>query len=379
MWLAALAAGLLVVASGAVTLNAAGGVLARAGPILGFLVAVTVLAELADAAGVFDVAARWAVQLSQGRTRALFLLVVALATVTTVLLSLDTTAVLLTPVVLAMCAQLALDPVPFALATVWLANTTSLLLPVSNLTNLLAASRLQMSATAFAGRMWLPTFVTLSVTVVLLIALYHRTVGGRFRQPPKLPALDRPLLVVSAAACAGFVTLVLSGSNVTVAATVGAGLAVSVFALRRPGELGWSLVPWRLVLLVTGLFLLVEAGRQHGLDTALASVAGSAGNSAVDLLRLSGVAVVAANVANNLPGYLALEPVSMGSPDRLLSVLIGVNAGPLIAPWGSLATLLWWDRCKARDVQISWQRFVLPGLLLAPASVGAAVLALRLS
>ena len=62
-----------------------------------FLVAVTLLAELCDAAGVFDVAAREAAHAARGRTLRLFLMLVAIATATTILLSLDTTAVLLTP------------------------------------------------------------------------------------------------------------------------------------------------------------------------------------------------------------------------------------------------------------------------------------------
>ena len=59
----------------------------------------------------------------------MWLLFVALAVACTVFLSLDTTAVLLTPVGLAVAAQLGLSPVPFALTTLWLANTASLLLP----------------------------------------------------------------------------------------------------------------------------------------------------------------------------------------------------------------------------------------------------------
>lgn len=379
MWLAAVAAGSFVVATGAVTAAGADAIIQRAGPILVFLVAVTVLAELADAAGVFDIAARWAVQAARGRTLVLFLLVVAMGTVTTVVLNLDTTAVLLTPVVLAMCAQLDIDPLPFALSTVWLANTTSILLPVSNLTNLLAASRLQVSVAGFAGRMWLPTLMTLSVTVVVLLALHFPALRGRHRRPPPLFIADRPLLVVNAAACVCFAALVLAGVNVTLAATAGAALTVLAYLARRRGELRWSLVPWRLVLLVLGLFLVVEAGRQHGLDTALSGVAGASGDSVRDLLRLSGVAVVAANLANNLPAYLALEPIAMSSPERLLSLLVGVNAGALILPWGSLATLLWRERCRARGLRISWQRFAVAGLLLGPVSVATAVVALRIS
>ena len=54
----------------------------------------------------------------------------------------DTTAVLVTPVVLALARQLDLDVALFAYTAVWLANTASLFLPVSNLTNLLALSAL---------------------------------------------------------------------------------------------------------------------------------------------------------------------------------------------------------------------------------------------
>src|SRR4051794_29696226 len=86
--------------------------------------------------------ARAAARLARGSVLGLWLLVVLVAVVATAVLSLDTTAVLLTPVVLALAAQLGLDRALFAYTAVWLANTASLLLPVSNLTNLLAVSRL---------------------------------------------------------------------------------------------------------------------------------------------------------------------------------------------------------------------------------------------
>lgn len=100
-------------------------------PVVGFLVALTIVAEVADRAGVFDVAGHWAARAARGSVLRLWLLVVALATASTIVLSLDTTVVLLTPVVLAIVRAAGLDRRLFALTTVWLANTASLLLPVS--------------------------------------------------------------------------------------------------------------------------------------------------------------------------------------------------------------------------------------------------------
>ncbi len=108
------------------------------------------------------------------------MLVAALATVITIGMSLDTTAVLLTPVVLALAFRLGLSPMPFVFLVVWLANTASLLLPVSNLTNLLAVQHLHLSTIGFAARMVLPEVVAVVITVAYLALVYRHDLTGRY-------------------------------------------------------------------------------------------------------------------------------------------------------------------------------------------------------
>ncbi|MCU1415843.1 MAG: arsenic transporter, partial [Schumannella sp.] len=69
------------------------------------------------------------------------------------------------------------------------------------------------------------------------------------------------------------------------------------------------------------------------------------------------------------------EPTA-GSPIRIGALLIGVNAGAIITPWGSLATLLWHQRLVALGVELRWSRYVLLGVAVAPATVALATLAL---
>ncbi|MCW2586571.1 MAG: arsenite efflux rane protein ArsB [Frankiales bacterium] len=357
MWLVAALLGCLSVLAGLLSPAAAGDVTARVAPVLVFLIAVTVLAELADEAEVFDVAADRAARLARGRTPALFGLVVLLGVVTTVVLSLDTTAVLLTPVVLATAQRLDLDPLPFALAAVWLANTASLLLPVSNLTNLLAVDRLQLTPAGFVARMALPAVVAVVVTTAVLALWQRRSLRGRYAVPPVHRPADPVLFAGAAAACALLVPTLLLGAPVAWAASLSAAVAVAFTSWRRRTALAWSLLPWRLVLLVEGLFLVVEAIGPHGLDALLRQGIGAP-------LQTAFVAAGGANAVNNLPAYLALERVV--PHDQLLALLLGVNLGPLVLPWGSLATLLWAERCRARGVQVGWLRFGVAGLVLVP-------------
>jgi len=81
---------------------------------------------------------------------------------------------------------------------------------------------------------------------------------------------------------------------------------------------------------------------------------------------------------------LARAGVDAGSfrgdmPAELLAFLIGTNVGPLVTPWASLATLLWFERCRTAGVKVPLARFVGTGLVLAVTGTAAATAALVLS
>jgi len=210
----------------------------------------------------------------------------------------------------------------------------------------------------------------------VLLAIYRRSLFTRYEPDAPAPASDRVLLIASAVVILALLPALVSGLPVWIPASIAAVVLGGFFVARRRSALRFSLVPWQVVVLASGLFLVVEAGHSLGLATALEAVAGS-GDDPLSLLQLSATGVAGANVVNNLPAYLALEPVAE-SPLRIAALLIGVNAGPLITPWASLATLLWHQRLTALDVELSWRRYALLGLLVVPLTVIPAVLALAL-
>jgi arsenical pump membrane protein len=123
-------------------------------------------------------------------------------------------------------------------------------------------------------------------------------------------------------------------------------------------------VPWSLLVFAGGLFLAVGALEALGIGQVTTVLAGT-GDDLVSLWQLAGVGALAANGINNLPAYLALESVA-GSPARLAALLVGVNAGPIVTPWASLATLLWHERLVAAGVEVKWSRFIVLGAVIAP-------------
>jgi Na+/H+ antiporter NhaD/arsenite permease-like protein len=308
---------------------------------------------------------------------------------------------------LAMAGRVGIAAVPLAMTTVWLANTASLLLPVSNLTNLLAADRVALSSLGLAGRMWAPQLAAITVTMACLWGFYWRrdsrtppapapadaarvdveggadggAESGRHYVPPGVHRPGDPVVFRACAlACAGFLLAILVADvELWVASATAAAVAVVAFAARERKALRWSLVPWRLLVMVPGMFLVVETVNAHGLHALLSSAVGHDGG-ALGQFRAAAVGAGLSNVLNNLPVYLAGEgAVPVGNHDQLLALLIGTNAGPVITPWASLATLLWYERCVAYGVRVPVARLMGTGAVLAVSAVAASVAALALT
>lgn len=355
----------------------------RTGPVLVFVVAITAYAELCAVSGLFDAAAGLAVRAAAGSRAVLWLCVAALATLCTVTLSLDTTAVLLTPVVLAMARRTGAPALPLAMTVLALSNTASLLLPVSNLTNLLAAPDLAREGSSYLAVMVLPALAVLVTTLVVLAALYRRSLTGRF-VPEPAPRPDDPVLLrvaalVTVVMVAGFVL----GQDYALVATAGAVVLGAAVLLRRHSLVVplADLVPWPMLLTVAGLFVVVAGAHAHGLGDLAGDLAGT-GSAPADLARLAFVGTLAANGLNNLPAFLALGPVALDDAARTATLLVAVNAGPLVTPWGSLATLLWWRQVRRHghpSAQPGWRQVVGQGLVLAPLVVAAGTLAVVLA
>ncbi|MBV9012736.1 MAG: arsenic transporter [Pseudonocardiales bacterium] len=378
-------AGILCVVTGLLPAAQAEGNLRRIAPLLLFLGSVIVLAKLARQAQVFDViAARMAI-VGRGNYLALFLFCVVFASLTTMFLNLDTTAVLLTPVMLALAPKARIAALPLAMSTVWLANTASLFLPVSNLTNLLAANRVALAAPAFAARMWLPQLAAIGATMFFLWAFnWRRRERGadRYVPPPPLK-FDHPrqrvLFGVAGVACVLFIFAIpFVHDQIGYAAAAAALIVVVAFFVLDRRKLRLNLMPWQLLVFVTGLFLVVPTLSRYGLAEVMTALIGTDHNG-IGAYRAAVAGAGLSNVLNNLPAYTAGEAVvPAGNSNQLLALLIGTNVGPIVTPWASLATLLCLESCRDHGLHVPLRKFMLTGLGLAAVALAVSVGALLL-
>ena len=352
------------------------------GPTVGFLAAVLVLADLCERYGLFNAAGRWIAAGSRGKPVALLGLVFVVASAVTAVLSFDATVVLLTPVVFATVARLRLRAKPHVYACTHLANSASLLLPVSNLTNLLAFQASGLSFARFGAIMALPWMAAIGVEWLVLRRFFATDLVGRsdvvVEAPTPVPVFA---LTVVALTLAGFFVTSILGISPALAALAGAvALAVPALVSRRttPREIGAALdIPFLAFVLALGL--VVKAVSIHGLGSLVVHLV-PGGTSLGSLLVIALVAAVLANLVNNLPAVLLLLPAAAaGGPGAVLAVLVGVNTGPNLTYVGSLATLLWLRILRQRGTEVSTAEFLRLGAITVPPVLIASTLALWLS
>jgi arsenical pump membrane protein len=379
-WGVAAGGAIVLVAVGILSSADARSALRQLGPTVGFLAALLVLADGCRRAGMFDALGAGMALGSRGRPARLLAMVFLAASITTAVLSLDATVVLLTPIVFATAARLRTNARPHVYACTHLANSASLLLPVSNLTNLLAFRATGLSFARFGGLMVLPWLVALGIEWVVL----RRSFAGDLQRPAARSArtVERPELPTFALAVVGLtlVGFVLSSLVGIAPVWIAAAGAVVMVVRERPvpKDVVRAAEPAFLVF-VLGLGVVVRAASQHGLSTAVDSILPH-GTALPALLLVAVISAAVANLLNNLPATLIILPVAAASgPGAVLAMLVGVNVGPNLTYVGSLATLLWRRIVHAHDEETDMGEFTRLGLLTVPASLIACTVALWLA
>jgi arsenical pump membrane protein len=377
--LAAVPAAAILIAIGAVSLHQAAKQVADLSGVVAFLGAVLVLAKLCDDEGLFEAAGA---AIARGRVGSGGLLrrVFVIACLITAVLSLDAAVVLLTPVMLAAVRRLRTPVRPYAYATAHLANGASLLLPVSNLTNLLAFHLANISFTKFTLVMALPWLVA----VATIYVVFRWFFAGDLRvqpDPEQLGPAPRPpvfVLVVVALTLAGFALsetvgiapawVALAGASVLAARSL-SRRHTSVVEIVRSAQVSF-------LVFVLALGVVVQAVTLNGMDTAMSALL-PPGSGLPALLAIAALAAALANVVNNLPATLVLLPlVAPGGPVAILAVLIGVNIGPNLTYVGSLSNLLWRRVLRQNDVEAGVGEYTRLGLCTVPTALVVAVVGL---
>lgn len=348
--------------------------------VLVFLAAMMLVTGVVERAGVIEIVAERIARYCGERVLTLYIAMFILAAIVTATMSLDITIILVTPILFAITRRRDIDPVPFLFACAFVANIGSLILPVSNLTNLLLVNRLELSFASFVRVMWLPNTVALVTTLLMFLWLFRNQLKAV--NVPALPGNESMIPGVGSErwrSAVGFsMLLVIFGLLVAgfterpiwIPAVIGAvGLMIAAAATRRITlqNVVHDLSP-SLFVFVIAMTMLVQALDRHVLSGFILPVPESLVGQVVSA---SLMAAVASNIINNVPAAVIAGEV-LGSvpagPQEVMAyaALIGANIGPALTTYGSLATMLWLSIIRKRGTSVSTGFYMRISLITVP-------------
>ena len=387
---------LLLIVLRLVPLKLAGQAVAKGTDVYLFLTGMMLLSELAREQGVFDWVASVAVRGANGSCSRLFLLVYGAGTLVTIFMSNDATAVVLTPAILAAVRKAKVTPLPYLFVCALIANAASFVLPISNPANLVVFHTGMPPLGQWLTDFGVPSLLSIVVTFAVMRFLFRDELCRKIESEVEDVRLTGHGKLVLAG-LALMIAVLLSASATkkdlglpTCLAALVITAVVSIKSRSNPLSLARE-ISWGTLLLVAGLFVMVDAVESQGaLRLTQQWLAWASALGLTTGAMLVGFAVgIANNIVNNLPlGLIAGGTIQAAHVKGLMAnaILIGVDLGPNLSVTGSLATILWllalrkdWPAdAGGEKLDVSFWRFLKVGVVAMPlalfAALGGAVL-----
>jgi arsenical pump membrane protein len=338
--------------------------LAQGWPPFALVAGLLAIGHLANEDGFFDwLGFRIASVPGSHRRHVLYSLFLVAAV--TVVFNLDTSVVFLTPTVVSVARRRGISTEPFLYGVVMMSNSASLLLPGSNLTNLLVLGHGTLTGRDFAVRMAPAWAAAVAATLAVIVLSRPKPTPVDVPYDDATPSLRFGEGVIGAAVATA---LILGLRSPALPVLVVGVLALGVRYVR--GRLDVEAMTEHLdMTVIAGIFGLVLAlgtlARVWSGPSAFMHRSGG--------LETTGIGLLSSVLVNNLPAAMLLTARHVLHPRALL---IGLNIGPNLAVTGSLSAVLWFRAATSVRAEPSIATYSRYGLMVAPIAAASASAAL---
>jgi arsenical pump membrane protein len=344
------------------------------------LISIMIISSILDEIGLFRWAALTIALAAEGKGKRLFILTTALGSLISIFFNNDGTILILTPIIYEMVSELGfkkVNMIPFLFACGFIADTASVPLVVSNLANIVSADTLNISFEHYFSKMFLPGLSAI-FAVTLTLYFYFRTYIPTKYNTSKILHPDEAVkdwgvfnvgLFILFFVVLGY--FVGTRYNVPVSTISVTGAAILLYYSNRKKAVNYieilNKAPWDIIIFAFGMYMIVYGLYKNGLNDFMA-------NALLDVNKKHHVSAVfysgilstfTACTMNNLPsvmiGAFSVNDINVSSIIKEIisfSSVIGNDVGAKITPFGSLATILWMDILKSKELNISWNYYI---------------------
>ncbi len=338
-------------------------------------IGIIILSLVLEEIGFFDWAAVKIAKFSKGNGILMFVYSMLLGAVISALFSSDSAVLILTPILISKMQILKLNKktlFAFVLAGGFMANTGSFLFVFSNLPNIITADFFHIGFIEYFKNMILPSVTAVFVSISVLFLYFKNNIPKKV----DLDLLPECKSVIKNKKLFNFswffLLLLFTGFvigdfyHIPVSVFVLGGALLFLIISHFAGGVSFGVLkkaPWQILWFSIGLYVVVFGLKDAGITSYLHEIIKNSNALEVGFLSagLSGI-------LNNLPTVMIMDIALKGIENQALvyANIIGTNIGPKLTPFGALATLLWFNVLRKKEIKITFFEYIKFGIVITP-------------
>jgi len=330
--------------------------------LIGMMVIITVL----ELDGFFALIASKTITLA-GNERRLLLIIIFTTGISSAFLVNDAVVLLYTPIVISICRNSKINPVPYLIAEILASNTGSAMTITGNPQNMLIGINSGISYPSFLLHLMPVSFIGMIIIYFVIRYIYPENFRGLNPINPHAGTYEYNYLSMKFSAPIFALVIILffvngrAGLSIPVIALIGASL-ILIFGKIRPSEIIKN-IDWVLILFFSTLFIVVGGIEKTGLiQHILNSYRISPDLHGIGVIHI--ISLVLSQAVSNVPYTILMIPVIKNSGSEIiwLSLASASTLAGNATIFGAMANIIVIESAKKLDVNITFFEFFKSGV-----------------
>jgi len=350
--------------------------------LIALLVGVMIVVEVAERSGLFRFGALYAVKVSGGDPRILFVSICLTSAIVSMFLS-DPTAMLLIAAAMATITKLLrYDPVPYFISAMIMINLGGTSTLIGSVSNMIIGLQAGISFSSFIGYLAICEIALWAITIFVLYMLFKSRLGEKRKLPEYNPwesVEDKKLFYRSILILLLLIGLFLTLDNIGVGPeAVALGCAVLALALSGsdPTDI-FKKIDWETIFFIAGFMFLIgglgSTGFLSGVSTQLFQLVGQSQLGST-MATLWGSGLASAGVSN-IAVALTFSPIisgvsGLGSAAVWSALVLGTNMGGSTTPLSGAVIMMGIGALKREGISLSFAEFTKVGIITSLIQLG---------
>ncbi len=350
--------------------------------LIALLIGVMIVVEVAERSGLFRFGALYAVKLSGGNPRILFVSICLTSAIVSMFLS-DPTAMLLIAAAMATITRLLrYDPVPYFISAMIMINLGGTSTLIGSVSNMIIGLQAGISFTNFIGYLAICELALWAITIFVLYMLFKSRLGEKRKLPEYNPwesVEDKKLFYRSILILILMIGLFLALDTLGIGPeAVALGCAVLALALSGsdPTEI-FKKLDWETIFFIAGFMFLIgglgSTGILYDISTQLFQTVGQ--SQLVATMTTLWASGLASSAVSNIAIALTFTPIitavsGLGSAAVWSALILGTNLGGATTPLSGAVIIMGIGALKREGISLSFTEFTKVGIITSLIQLG---------